>query len=114
MKVFHRGYRRMLVCLTLILSFIVWPGSVSYHLPLLASAIVEAASDTLRSVPPYIKRLFRPRAAGQRPERLASRIAAVSRVRRSPQRFVGYQGQSSTFTGLPADYAGRTIQGIRF
>src|SRR5207244_13300291 len=95
-------------------SFIVWQGLVSYQLPLLASAIVEAATDTLRSVPPYIKRLFRPRAAGQRPERLADRIAAVSNVRLSPQRFVGYQGQTLTFTGLPADFAGRTIQRVRF
>src|SRR5436190_23245169 len=99
MRIFPYGWRRRLVCLALILSFIVWPGSISYQLPLLASVIVEAAIDTLRSVPPYIKRLCRPRAAGQRPERLADRIAAVSSVRVSPQRFVGYQGQSLVFTG---------------
>ena len=113
-RLFRCGWRRRLVCLVLVLSFIIWPGSASYQLPSLALAIVEAATDTLRSVPPYIKRLLRPRAAGQRPERLADRIAAVSSVRLSPQRFVGYQGQTLPFTGLSADFAGRTIQGVRF
>lgn len=113
-RAFCRGWRRKLVCLALILSLLTWPGPALLQLPVFASAIVDAASDRLSGVPSYIRRLFRPKATVQRPERLTERIAAVSGIRISPQRFVGYLGQSMTFTGLPADSAGRTIQGVRF
>lgn len=108
-----RVTRRSLVCLAIISSLLMWPGPALHQLPVFASALVEAAADTLSSVPSYLRWLFRPKAAVQRAERLADRIAAVSGVRVSPQRFVGYLGQSMTFTGLPADFAGRTIQGVR-
>jgi YD repeat-containing protein len=92
---------------------LMWPGPALRELPVFASALVDTASDTLRNVPAYLRWLFRAKVSAQRPEKLADRIAAVSSVRVSPQRFVGYLGQSMTFTGLPAGIAGRTIQGVK-
>jgi RHS repeat-associated protein len=114
MRAFRRGWRRKLVCFALISSLLMWPGPALHQLPVFASALFDTASDTLRNVPAYLRWLFRSKAAVQRPEKLADRIAAVSSVRVSPQRFVGYLGQSLTFTGLPAGIAGSTIQGVRF
>src|SRR6185503_6423206 len=112
-RILLRSWRRKLVCLALTLTLLSGPGPALHQLPVFASVVVDAASDTLRSVPPYIKWLLRPKAAAQRPERLADRIAAVSGICVSPQKFVGYLGQTVTFTGLPADPAGRTIQGVK-
>jgi RHS repeat-associated protein len=113
-KVFRRGTRRRLACLGLILSLLMWPGPTVGQLPALASTLIDAASDTVRSAPPFVKWFFRRRVAARRPETLADRIAAVSAILISPQRFVGYQAQTVTFRGLPTDLAGRTIQGVRF
>jgi RHS repeat-associated protein len=48
------------------------------------------------------------------PETLAERIAHVAQIQITPRHFVGYQGQVINFSGLPMNYAGQTIQGVRF
>ena len=78
---------------------------------------VKVVKDSVEPLPVaarWVKRLFRRSANPQQPETLADRLAAVSRIQITPQKFVGYQGQTVCFSALPLNSNGDTIQGVRF
>ncbi len=49
-----------------------------------------------------------------RQETLAERIARVSTIRITPYKFVGYIGETQTFTAVGADSTGQVVHGVRF
>lgn len=120
-KFAKRNFGRKLICLALMLSLLVLP----VHSPFfegakaLASTTVKVvsgiASQPDNSVAWFFNWLF-----GSRQERkakretLAERLAAVSRLQISPGKFVGYQGQTITFSAQGLNVYDQTIQGLRF
>jgi hypothetical protein len=64
---------------------------------------LSALFDLLNSKPTRPQRL-----------RLADRINQVSRIRITPFKTVGYQGETLLFNALGQDFVGQTVQGVRF
>ena len=113
---FARGWRRRALCLMLIFGLLIVPDA-GYAVRAATDVIVQVAKDTVTPVPVAIKwfnRLLRRSAKPPRQETLADRLAQVARIQLTPLKMVGYQGQSVSFTALPLNFSGETIQGVRF
>ncbi|HLG15385.1 MAG TPA: hypothetical protein VJH03_12910, partial [Blastocatellia bacterium] len=115
---FRKRLGRRLVCFALIVNLLMWPGS---HLsiepiPALASTAASVTTDSVRYVSLLFNWLFGSSRTVQRTPRetFAGRAAHVSRLIPSPRKFVGYQGQRVSFNAMGVDFAGRTIQGVKF
>jgi hypothetical protein len=111
---FRRGLRRRLICLFLMMNFLVWPGAglALRELPVLASTAFEATTESLGFIPKLFNWMFGP--APQRQQSLADRIASVSTISLSPRRFVGYLGETTTFTALGTDSSGEVVHGAKY
>jgi hypothetical protein len=113
-RIFERGFRRRVACLTVIISLLLWPGILQASADV-ASSVVNWHVETARTGATFFRRLFRPAQAQQlpKPETLAQRISFVGRLTVSPGHFVGYLGQTVSFSALPTDLLGRTIQAVK-
>jgi YD repeat-containing protein len=115
-----RRFHRKLVCFALIFNLLLWPGQAStmYSVSQLGSSIgysiTTLSTGPLRISSAIFKLLFGSPRRAQQAERLADRLAAVTHIRISPGKFVGYEGGSLTLTAHPTDYLDRTIQGVKF
>jgi RHS repeat-associated protein len=109
----HRISRRLL-CVVMIFSLICLP--VAPHalrqLPVLAATAIEATTDSMNFVQKMVKWLFRPSASHQ--ETMADRNARVANIILSPNKFVGYLGETATFIALGKDFANQPVHGAKF
>ncbi len=78
----------------------------------MASSTVEISSAPVRWVASLFDALKSKPSRRQRPS-IADRIARVSRIRVTPFKTVGYQGDTMTFSALPSDSSDLTVQGAR-
>jgi hypothetical protein len=101
---------RRLMCLVLIFNFLIWSGSnlTAFASKLISEGFWEASQGWF-----LIKSLFGFQATPYR-ESLQDRLARVARIRVSPPKFVGYEGQIVSFSGLASDAAGRIVHGVKF
>ena len=113
---FRGKVRRKALSLVIILSFLSLPLSLLpfAQLPVIAASTVTLKDSPVRGFVTFLVSLFAPSQSSQRAETMENRIRRISHIVVSPRRFVGYQGQTLVFNALPADSAGRIIQGIRF
>ncbi|HKQ06410.1 MAG TPA: RHS repeat-associated core domain-containing protein [Blastocatellia bacterium] len=110
-----RGWRRRALCLVLIFGSLIIPDA-GYAVRAATDVAVKVVKDSVEPIPiavRYFKRLFRRAATPPRQETPADRLAAVSHIQITPQKFVGYQGQTVSFSALPLNANGDTIQGVR-
>ncbi|MEN3331492.1 MAG: hypothetical protein V7641_857 [Blastocatellia bacterium] len=115
-RMFVRGGRRRILCLVLILGLLIVPDA-GYAISAASALAVQVAKDTIAPVPvalEWFKGLLRRSAKPVRQETLADRLAYVTQLQVTPRRFVGYLGQTVTFTALPLNASGQIIQGVRF
>ncbi|MBI3651684.1 MAG: RHS repeat protein, partial [Acidobacteria bacterium] len=78
-----------------------WSSSISvYTLPIKALSFLT-------------KRLFPAKSKPIQADTLADRLAQVAKLRVTPFKLVGYQGQVVNFSALPMDLSGRVVQGVR-
>ncbi len=108
--------RRKVVCLFLILSLFIWPGTSLALKPLsvFASTAIYLGTDASRDLSQLVKNLFWSKSAATRQETLADRLARVERIQVSPSVFVGYQNQPVVLAAIASDLAGSTVQGVKF
>jgi hypothetical protein len=107
--------RRRLVVLLIIVTMPMWPRlPIAGFLPVSAHTEVLFGGGPVSYLPLVVKALlwFLPVTA-QREERQADRIAQVARLKVSPFKSVAYENQVISFTALPTNFAGETIQGVR-
>ncbi len=113
---YARGWRRRVLCLALICGLLVVPDA-GYAVSAATELAVTVAKDTVTPLPVAInwfKRFFHRSSKPRTQETIADRLIAVSRIQITPQKFVGYQGQTISFSALPLNSNGETIQGIPF
>jgi hypothetical protein len=107
---------RKTVSFALISSLLILPGP-GFSLTdvrVFASTGIDLTRYPSRFLQPLFKSWFATRARARRQrETAADRASRVARIQVSPRRFVGYQGQSQTFSALPANINGQTIQGVK-
>ena len=106
---------RQAICIALIFSLLFLPGS-SYafaQAPEIASTLVRISTLPIAPISGIIRKLFSPRTQIRRKETIDDRARAVARLVVSPNKRVGYQGEGATFTALPIDALGNTVQGVR-
>ena len=116
---FHKGTRRKLLCLALMLTMLSMPGvDITLHqAPVLAASAVDSATSSFRDLTIFLEWLFRRNKAVPAPvrqETLAERLTRVSRVRVVPAKLVAYIGDTHTFTAVGADSGGNVVHGVRF
>ena len=115
---FHRGIRRKLLCLALVLSLLSMPGFdvALRQAPVLASSTVNSAASSFRSLSTLLEWLFGTKAvaAPVRQETLADRTNRVSKIRVVPAKLVAYIGDTHTFTAVGAGAGGEVLHGVRF
>jgi len=106
---------RQAICIALIFSLLFLPGS-SYAFaktPEIASKLVRISVLPIAPISGIIRKLFSPRTQTRRKETMDDRARAVARLVVSPNKHVGYQGEGATFTALPIDALGNTVQGVK-
>lgn len=118
-RFYRNRFLRSLVALVLLFSFLMIPSpQLANEIATSLSAAVGAGAN--HSVSLYARLfsfVFRPARAAQvtaSAETLEDRIAQVSRINITPSKFVGYQEQGVSFSALPLNSSGDTIQGVRF
>ena len=117
---FHRGIRRKLVCLAVMLALLSSPVSNSAveQMPVLASSAVsttaEIAANSFGAISRFLKSIFGSKPAKPQRDRLVDRLAGVSRLRVSPLKQLGYTGETVIFGAVPTDFYGRTLPGVKF
>ena len=112
-RVFFISLRRKFLCTVLILSLLALPGNhFADAFSAMASSTVEISSAPVRWVASLFDALKSKPSRRQRPS-IADRIARVSRIRVTPFKTVGYQGDTMTFSALPSDSSDLTVQGAR-
>ena len=117
-KLFHRRLPRRLICLVLLFNLLIWPSTgVARELGDLASYAVRSSTITIttgsvRIVSYLLKALFRSQTARPK-DSPADRERAVVGLRVNPNKLVGYENEGATFTALPTDLLGRTVQGTK-
>lgn len=106
---------RKLLCLALMLSFLVFPGTdlAFRHLSAHAFSGFPLPGSPVIPVLSLFARLFTQAPTTSLPETLAARRAYVSHLRITPVRFVGYIDDQFSFSALPTDSLNRTIQGVK-
>jgi YD repeat-containing protein len=111
-----RSFRRKLLCLALLLSLIIWPGTdlALRELPSLVSAAINLTTSPMRYMSLAIRSLFRSVAAAPQQETPEQRLAHLATIRMSPFKYVGYQQQKVSFSALGLDLAGQVVHGIQF
>jgi RHS repeat-associated protein len=111
----HSSTSRKLICLILILNLLTWPGAdfALRQLPLIAAAAFDLTADSLGRASMLMKRVLAAAAAAPKQETMEDRHAQVARVRITPSKFVGYEGQAVTFSALGTDLYDRAIQGVK-
>src|SRR6185295_17391831 len=105
---------RQAICIALIFSLLFLPGS-SYAFaqpPEIASTLVRISTLPIAPISGIIRKLFAPRTQIRRKETMDDRARAVARLVVSPNKHVGYQDEGATFTALPIDALGNTVQGV--
>ena len=115
-RLFVRGWRRKLLCFTLIFGLLTVPD-VGYTVSTASAMVMGLAKETVAPVSiavKWFKRLLSRSDTPSRQETLADRLAHVAQLQVTPRKFVGYLGQTVAFTALPLDANGQTIQGVRF
>jgi hypothetical protein len=105
---------RRFFCLSLVL-ILFTVSSPQLAQPLFASAlrIVKDTVSPLRLLTHSMRPWSAP-AALPRQETLADRIARVSSIQIAPRKFVGYIGETQTFTAVGLDSSGEVVHGVRF
>jgi hypothetical protein len=106
---------RRFITLLLLFNMIVFPTPALLHeLKSLISFTVTVSLAYSRADANAFLFFFQSNPPARRTDTLIDRLAHVSRLRVSPRKFVGYQGQSLNFSALPTNFDGQTIQGVRF
>ncbi|MEK6302452.1 MAG: RHS repeat-associated core domain-containing protein [Acidobacteriota bacterium] len=107
-----------MICLILLFNLLIWPT------PGLAREVAERASSaaisttvtvttgSMRIVSYLLKALFGSQTA-RRKDTPADRERAVASLRVNPNKLVGHENEGATFTSLPTDLLGNTVQGIK-
>jgi hypothetical protein len=117
---------RKFVCLFVVLNLLLWPapGSARAIAKLASSTVIIPAIDVTTVYARVVSSLFDTtlfewifgiQSSGKdRPETLADRIARISEITVSPEKFVGYVGDKLTFVAIGSDLLDRPVQGAKF
>ncbi|HEU4390401.1 MAG TPA: hypothetical protein VFV34_21535 [Blastocatellia bacterium] len=113
----HSIGMRQVIASVLALNLMLPPGSDALlaESPRVASAWLDGATAPIRNLSAAWKSLFGSKPARRQRQTMADRVSRVALIRSlSPEKRVGYQNETVTFTAIAADASGATVQGVRF
>ena len=115
-RFFRRALHRRVVCCAVALNLLLWPGPGLFteNLLAVASEVLNTRVGSQSYEAYFLGRLFSRFTARPRRETMADRAAVVANIRLNPMKLVGYENEGSTFTAVPSDFLGRTVQGVKF
>jgi RHS repeat-associated protein len=114
-KLIDKGKRRKLICFILLLNFLILPTpQLAHDMPMITTSALGFTKKTIRNSFSAFTLLFGAPDVQDTDETLQDRLAQVANIHITPSKFVGYEGQSLTFSAIGANFADKIVQGVVF